>query len=84
MDRLDREARNAMAVLEQGHTKSDVARQLGVIARTVLYFAITADGCGSERLTVARHCRERPSRHLKVCGFQLSLPTLAVLQESEQ
>ena len=38
MGRLDREARNAMAVLlERGHTKSDVARLLGVSEGTVRY-----------------------------------------------
>ncbi len=38
MGRLDREARNAMAVLlERGHTKSDVARLPGVSEGTVRY-----------------------------------------------
>ena len=38
MGRLDREARNAMAVLlDRGHTKSDVARLLGVSEGTVRY-----------------------------------------------
>ena len=38
MGRLHREARNAMAVLlERGHTKSDVARLLGVSEGTVRY-----------------------------------------------
>ena len=38
MGRLDREARNAMAVLlERGHTKSGVARLLGVSEGTVRY-----------------------------------------------
>ena len=38
MGRLDREARNAMAaLLERGHTKSDVARLLGVGEGTVGY-----------------------------------------------
>ena len=38
MGRLDREARNAMAVLlEQGHTKRDVARLLSVSEGTVRY-----------------------------------------------
>ena len=38
MGRLDREARNAMAILlERGHTKSGVARLLGVSEGTVRY-----------------------------------------------
>ena len=49
MGRLDREARNAMAVLpEWGHTKSDVARLLGVSGAP---FAITTAGCGRGRST---------------------------------
>ena len=61
MGRLDREARNAMAVwLERGHTKSDVARLLGVSEGTVRYHDRrmregAVDGCSRQQEVAAEH-----------------------------
>ena len=61
MGRLDREARNAMAVLlDRGHTKSDVARLLGVSEGTVRYHdrrlrAGAVDGRSRQQGVAAEH-----------------------------